>query len=147
MLKVAALMAVVIVLATAYLVWRDPAPVSGSLVRVSNDALGSHKVGRFTVDLEDNSGEPSGAALSIAHGSRPDRVLLRSVPGESFVSAARGEESVSQSRAHFHIEDTLEGLREDQTIDSVEQQGNALVIEGRLKDGTTEDLTLRTNLR
>lgn len=141
-MKVAALLSLVIVavLSVAYLLWREPAPVSGSLVEVSRDAPGSHKVGQFTVDLKGDSRESSGAELSIAHSSRPDRVLWRSVPGESFISAARGEESVSQSRAHFHIEDEVEDLRPDQTIDSVGKEGDALLIEGRLVDGTSDDV-------
>ncbi|HEX2728757.1 MAG TPA: TIM-barrel domain-containing protein, partial [Rubrobacteraceae bacterium] len=141
-LKVVALVALVVVLSliAAYLGGREPAPVSGSLVRVSEDAPGSRKIGQFTVDLKGDSGESSSAELSITHSSRPGHVLWRSVPGESFISAARGEESVSQSRAHFHIEDEIEDLRPDQTIDSVQREGDALIVEGRLVDGTSDDV-------
>ncbi|HET7479905.1 MAG TPA: alpha-glucosidase [Rubrobacteraceae bacterium] len=119
----------------AYLVWGDTGPFSGSLVRVSNDAPGHYRVGRFLVDVKGEGNEPSGVALSIAHGSQPHRVLWSSIPGESFVSAAKGEESVSQSRAHFHVEDEISSLHEDQTIDSIKKDGDRLVIEGRLLDG------------
>jgi hypothetical protein len=68
-------------------------------------------VGEFAVALENGrDGDPSDDALSVAHRSRPDRALWSSVPGESFVEVARGEESVEQSRGHFFIEDEVEDL-------------------------------------
>lgn len=124
----------------AYLVLRDDGGFSGSIVDLSREVeAGSYRVGGFEVSLR-GGGDPSETALSVAHGSRPGRVLWGTVPGESFVSAARGEERVEQSRAHFFIEDDFEDLRADQTIERVRREGDGLVIEGRLLDGGSDPI-------
>ena len=94
---------------------------------------GVYRVGEFSIVVD----QDAGFALSIRHRSEPGRVLWSSLPGESFVSAARGDETVEQSRAHFSIEDKVEDPRPDQTIDSVERERGSLVLKGRLLGGDT----------
>ncbi len=116
----------------ALLAWNGSGPVSGSVVGVSRGVeAGVYRVGEFAVVVD----RDAGFALSVRHRSSPGRVLWGSVAGESFVSAARGEETVEQSRAHFTIEDEVEDVRPDQTIDAVGREGEALVLKGSLLDG------------
>lgn len=124
----------------AYFVLGGDGGLSGSIVRLSAEAKAkSYRVGEFTVSLAaGDGGEPSEALLEVAHTSRPGRILWSTIAGESFVSAARGEERVEQSRAHFFIEDDFEDLHADQTIDRIRREGDSLVIEGRLLDGGSE---------
>ncbi|MDQ4106784.1 MAG: alpha-glucosidase, partial [Actinomycetota bacterium] len=94
--------------------------------------VGTYRVGEFVVSLEENGGR---SVLEVAHGSRPGRALWRSVPGESFVSAARGRETVSQTQGHFEVEDEIGARLSDQSVESAEMRGDALVFSGRLAGG------------
>ena len=136
-LAVAAALTVVLAVLAAHAFRGEPGQVSGSLIDVSRAvAPGPYRVGEFAVTLKNGrDADPSDDVLSVEHSSDPDRALLSSVPGESFVSAARGEETVEQSRGHFFIEDEVEDLHPDQTIESIDRKGEALVIAGHLTNG------------
>src|SRR5215218_7783189 len=130
-----------ILLGGAYMIWGRTGQVSGSLTGVARDAPGVYRAGEFTVTLE--TGWNGDAFLSVAPRSDPGRLLWSSIPGESFVTAARGEETVSQSSGHFFVEDEIRELRANQTIDRVEKVGASLVVAGRLiGDGEDLDYTL-----
>ncbi len=108
---------------------RPGVPTTGTLTSVAPEAIGDYQVGEFVVSIEE---ETSGHVLRVVHEGWPCRALWRSVPGESFVSAARGRERVTQSRAHFTVEDEILGRLPDQSIEDVEERGGELRISGDL---------------
>ncbi len=105
---------------------------AGSLVSVDPGVAGAYRVGEFVVTL--NEGD-AGAVIRVVRHDQPGRTLWRSIPGQSFVTAARGQESVRDSHAHFTVEDEIEERLIDQSVDRIEEGGEELVISGRLAGG------------
>ena len=124
-----------------YVIWGGSSvPVTGTLSPVTTEITGTYQVGEFIVSFEE---DPDGPVLNVAHAGRPERSLWRSIPGEGFVSAARGQESVESTRAHFHIEDKLRRRLTDQGVGKIEDKGDELSVSGRLVgDGKDAAYTL-----
>jgi alpha-glucosidase (family GH31 glycosyl hydrolase) len=119
----------------AYALWRKSARVSGAIAGVARDIpRGPHQIGEFSVVLETGP-SLSDVVLSVTHNSRPDRILWQSIPGASFLAAAEGEETVTESSGHFFIKDQIERLHSYQAIDSIEKRQSTLVVGGRLTRG------------
>lgn len=73
-----------------------------------------YDLGGFQVAWDADQG-----ALTITHNAQPERVLWSTRPGRSFAAAAIGQETVTDSRGHFTIDDRLLTRCADQTIDSM----------------------------
>lgn len=91
------------------------------------------KAGSF--ELVWSGSAPANAVLSIRRSDNPEKVLWRSVPGQAFVVAARGEEEVHESRGMFTVNDTIHERCEEQSLDRVDSNGEAALIAGRLRCG------------
>ncbi len=84
--------------------------------------------------------QEKGGSVTIAHQRAPDRVLWSSLPGSSFVAAARGTETVTDSRSHFFIEDQLQQVCADQVIQRLTTtSADALTIAGQLVCGQRQE--------
>jgi alpha-glucosidase len=72
--------------------------------------------------------------LYIFHQSNKKRPLWQTHPGTNFISTARGEEKVRESRGIFLIKERISKLCIDQTLEIIKQKNKHLFISGKLQD-------------
>jgi sulfoquinovosidase len=84
----------------------------------------------FVVALD--TSDPGAPALRITHRANPSRVLWESVPGEPFVRAAEGEETLFANRGSYDITDRIVRDCPVQTVDREERSGGAITLSGTL---------------
>ena len=77
------------------------------------------------------SREAAQAALVVRDAAN-DRVLWQSLPGQAFLSAAKGSEKVKESRGSFHLDDMLSEQCHDQAVDALSGTADVLQVSGRL---------------
>ncbi len=107
-------------------------PAGDLRVAAQELARGSYAVGEFRATWRQN--DSGAAALVLTASAAPDVVLWDSAPGRAFVSAARGQETVEESRGMFFIEDEISRDCSDQNVDSVRADAD-LIISGTLECG------------
>ncbi len=74
----------------------------------------------------------NGGHLVVYHQRQPDRAIWATLPGQGFVAAAQGSETVTDSRGHFFITDRLEHVCADQHITAISSTSAGVVVAGQL---------------
>jgi len=77
------------------------------------------------------------ATLSV-RATAEDRLLWQNVPGQAFLSAAKGTEKVKESRGSFQLDDTLSQRCRDQTVDTFSRTARGTALTGHLLCDTGE---------
>lgn len=94
-----------------------------------------------------------GGRLVITHRSEPDRALFETVPGRAFISAARGEEKVSDSLGSFSLRDHRRASCADQRLGGITPLPSAagevtgVLISGSLRCDSGPELRYTLGLR
>lgn len=73
--------------------------------------------------------------ITVADGNRDGFVLWQSVPGEAFVLAAQGEETVSENRSMFTFHDQYLLTCNGQSIEQIETRLSEVWVRGELSCG------------
>jgi len=84
----------------------------------------------FVIEVDTSS--PQAPSLRITHRSKPSKVLWESVPGQAFVRAAEGEETLFSNRGSYNIEDRILRDCPVQTVDTEEHDGGTVTLSGTL---------------
>jgi alpha-glucosidase len=88
-----------------------------------------YSVGEFTISWN----SVNGGFLSVFHHASPDKVLWSTLPGNSFIAAASGQEHVRESRGSVFIKDRLRIVCANQTIEDIIADSKSMTIAGQLK--------------
>jgi alpha-glucosidase len=101
----------------------DPAQVPSAAYSLSN----------FILRWDAEAGQ-----LTLEDSARPGFALWQTPPGEAFVLAAQGEETVSESRSMFTIRDRWLEVCNEQSIEQIEERLSEVWIRGTLFCGKQE---------
>lgn len=105
-------------------------PVSFSPVAVPSV---THPVGAGFLIYWDSS---IGGTLSVTHIEEPDRVLWSTIPGECFITAAAGEESIRDKRGSISVADRIIYRCGNQTVEQIYATGRgeqrSVIVSGTL---------------
>jgi hypothetical protein len=78
----------------------------------------------------------SAGILSVTHVEELNRILWSTIPGQSFVTAAAGEERIRDKRGSINVDDRIVYLCTNQTVERVFRAGKEgrerVVVEGTL---------------
>ncbi len=108
----------------------------------------SFKLGEFIIDWQAaNAEQPS---LHISHQDAPAKAVWSTSPGHSFVSGADIHLKISEERGSVEIDEQKRAQFPYQTVEEIKQDGEVLVIYGRLHswfiaDEPQYELTFRTS--
>ncbi len=94
--------------------------------------------GNFIIYWDDEN-----VQLTVEHNSRPGFPLWQSLPGESFVQAAQGQETVTERRGMFTVRDRWDDSCVDQEIVDIRKSTditNGIEISGRLYCQSGQDI-------
>jgi alpha-glucosidase len=85
-----------------------------------------YQTGNFTITWHE------AGFLSVYNLNNPEKILWQSLPGESFLSAGVGQETVEEARGSFFISDQITQRFSNQTIKAITQTGDMITILGEL---------------
>lgn len=96
------------------------------------------QLGEFTIDWQGSDAKlPS---LRISHQDTPAKALWSTLPGQSFVLGANVHLAIAEERGSVEIDERKQAQFPDQTVEALKQDGETLVISGRLQgSGTVGD--------
>jgi sulfoquinovosidase len=113
-----------------------PDPVGGLTAAADLTLPQTHTLGSFRVYVAD---EGEGLAVTVRHQAEPERVLWATLPGQAFVAAAVGQETVTMSRGHFQVRDTILAQLPDQRLERLEESRDALAFHGEVRSQDGEE--------
>lgn len=116
-------------------------PIDGPLHAAPTLADQTLSVGLFRVRWD----PARGGALQIVHQDVPERVLWQTLPGQGFVAAAQGRETVEEARGMFFLRDRLDDICAEQHLSTLTHEAAAVTLRGELRcrRGATTGYTLR----
>lgn len=97
-----------------------------------------YTAGNFVLQWNDQS-----AQLTVMHSARPGFALWQTLPGESFIQAADGQETVTETRGMFDVRDSWSDSCAQQEIVSMSETTDGLAgleIRGRLYCQSGKDI-------
>lgn len=98
-----------------------------------------YNLGDFIVRWDNQYGQ-----LTVEHPSRPGFALWQTLPGESFIQAAQGEETVTQKGGMFEVRDSWSDTCSEQEMLNIRHSPEGqpvLLVEGRLYCQSGKDIS------